>query len=52
MPLQSRFLTQLDVRSDKLLKLFEKRGGQIGKRLERTLAPMTQVRMNFWEIKY
>ncbi|CAL8240823.1 unnamed protein product [Gadus morhua 'NCC'] len=42
MPLQSRFLTQLDVRSDKLLKLFEKRGGQIGKRLERTLAPMTQ----------
>ncbi|CAL8393718.1 unnamed protein product [Gadus morhua 'NCC'] len=42
MPLQSRFRSQLDVRSDKLLKLFEKRGGQIGKRLERTLAPMTQ----------
>ena len=29
MPLQSRFLSQLDVLSDRLVKLFEKRGGQI-----------------------
>lgn len=42
-PLQSRFLSQLDVLSDKLLKLFEKRGGQIGKQLQSNLAHMTQV---------
>ncbi|KAM9354214.1 uncharacterized protein KZ484_012402 [Pholidichthys leucotaenia] len=37
-PLQSRFFSQLDVLSDKLLKLFEKRGGQIGKHLQSILA--------------
>ncbi|XP_028292864.1 uncharacterized protein LOC114455680 [Gouania willdenowi] len=42
MPLQSRFLSQLDVLSDKLLKLFEKRGGQLGKKLQNILAQMAQ----------
>lgn len=44
MPLQSRFLSQLDLLSDKLLKLFKNRGGQIGKRLQSILACMTEVR--------
>lgn len=44
MPLQSRFLSQLDMLSDKLIKLFENRGGQIGKRLKSMLARMTEVR--------
>ena len=44
MPLQSRFLSQLDILSDKLLKLFKNRGGQIDKRLENILACMTEVR--------
>ncbi|KAM9454161.1 B-cell receptor CD22-like [Clarias gariepinus] len=34
MPLQSRFLSQLDVLSDKILQLFVKRGGQIGRKLK------------------
>ncbi|XP_074551477.1 uncharacterized protein LOC141808698 isoform X2 [Halichoeres trimaculatus] len=42
-PLQSRFLSQLDVLSDKLLKPFEKRGGQIGKRLQSILTHMAEV---------
>ncbi|CAK6983604.1 uncharacterized protein LOC125905467 [Scomber scombrus] len=40
MPLQSRFLSQLDVHSEKLLKLFKNRGGQIGRRLGAIIAPM------------
>lgn len=44
MPLQSRFLSQLDMLSHKLLKLFNKRGGQIGKRLQSILTCMTEVR--------
>ncbi|XP_062868186.1 uncharacterized protein LOC134330846 [Trichomycterus rosablanca] len=42
MPLQSRFLSQLDVHSEKLMVLFKKRGGQIGKHLESIIAPMAQ----------
>ncbi|KAF1384391.1 hypothetical protein PFLUV_G00119650 [Perca fluviatilis] len=42
MPLQSRFLSQLDVLSDRLVKLFEKRGRQIGKRLQSIMADMSQ----------
>lgn len=32
-PLQSKFLSQLDLRSHNLTKLFKKRGGQLGERL-------------------
>ncbi|KAL6460119.1 hypothetical protein MHYP_G00174190 [Metynnis hypsauchen] len=42
MPLQSKFLSQLDVHSKKLMKLFKKRGGQIGRRLENIVAPMVE----------
>ncbi|XP_008278365.1 uncharacterized protein LOC103356092 [Stegastes partitus] len=42
MPLQSKFLSRLDVLSDRRLKLFEKRGGQIGKRLQSIVAHMSQ----------
>lgn len=45
MPMQSRFLSQLDVLSE---RLFEKRGGQIGKRLQSIMADMSQVRMHFF----
>ena len=50
LPLQSRALSQLDVLSDTLLKVFEKRGGQIGQRLNCIMSNMTQVRINFKEI--
>lgn len=43
----SKFLSQLDVLSEKLLKLFEKRGGQIGRKLQHILAHMAQVRELF-----
>ncbi|XP_051258074.1 uncharacterized protein LOC127364511 [Dicentrarchus labrax] len=42
MPLQSRFLSQLDVHSEKLLKMFKNRGGQIGRRLGGIIAPMDE----------
>ncbi|KAL7877244.1 hypothetical protein SRHO_G00038870 [Serrasalmus rhombeus] len=42
MPLQSKFLSQLDVHSKKLMKLFKKRGGQMGRRLENIVAPMVE----------
>ncbi|CAI5681570.1 unnamed protein product [Oreochromis niloticus] len=42
MPLQSRFLSQIDVLSDKLMKVFKTRGGQIGRRLQNILEPMAQ----------
>ncbi|XP_062257564.1 uncharacterized protein LOC133966602 [Platichthys flesus] len=42
MPLQSRFISQVDVLSDKLLKLFGKRGGQLGKLLQGILQNITQ----------
>lgn len=45
MPLQSRFLSQLDVHSEKLIKLFKNRGGQIGRRLGDIIAPMDEVSM-------
>ncbi|KAF3844179.1 hypothetical protein F7725_013520, partial [Dissostichus mawsoni] len=35
-------LYKLDVLSDKLLKIFEKRGGQIGQRLNCIMSNMTQ----------
>ncbi|XP_062314210.1 uncharacterized protein LOC134018336 [Osmerus eperlanus] len=38
-PLQSKFLSQLDLHSDKLMKLFEKRG-QLGERLKTIKAQM------------
>uniref|UniRef100_A0AAX7UBG9 Uncharacterized protein n=1 Tax=Astatotilapia calliptera TaxID=8154 RepID=A0AAX7UBG9_ASTCA len=47
MPLQSRFLSQIDVLSDKFIKVFKERGGQIGRRLQNILEPMAQVRKNF-----
>uniref|UniRef100_A0AAV2KAG7 Uncharacterized protein n=1 Tax=Knipowitschia caucasica TaxID=637954 RepID=A0AAV2KAG7_KNICA len=40
-PLQSRFLSQLDIFSNKLLALFKKRGGQIGKKLQELMKSMT-----------
>ncbi|CAL9704527.1 unnamed protein product [Knipowitschia caucasica] len=40
-PLQSRFLSQLDILSNKLLALFKKRGGQIGKKLQELMKSMT-----------
>ncbi|KAL7407602.1 hypothetical protein ABVT39_010973 [Epinephelus coioides] len=43
MPLQSRFLSQLDVHSEKLMKLFKNRGGQMGRCLESIVAPMAEV---------
>ncbi|XP_039650143.1 uncharacterized protein LOC120555500 [Perca fluviatilis] len=36
-PLQSKFLSQLDLHSDNLMKLFKKRGGQLGQRLKTSL---------------
>lgn len=41
-----------DLLSDKLLKLFEKRGGQIGKQLQSIMTHMTEVRMYFGKRKY
>ena len=42
MPLQYRFLSQLDVHSEKLIRLFKNRG-QIGRRLGSIIAPMDEV---------
>ncbi|KAL2099407.1 hypothetical protein ACEWY4_005887 [Coilia grayii] len=36
-PLQSKFLSQLDLYSEELLKIFQKKGGQVGKKLESVL---------------
>ncbi|XP_054597980.2 uncharacterized protein [Nothobranchius furzeri] len=41
LPLQSRFLSQLDILSPKLLALYKKRGGQIGKQLQSIMDHMT-----------
>ncbi len=43
MSLQSRFLSQIDLLSDKLLKVFQKRGGEMGRRLQTIMEPMAQV---------
>ncbi|KAL1250774.1 hypothetical protein QQF64_018570 [Cirrhinus molitorella] len=40
--LQSRFFLQIDMLSDKL-KVFQKRGGQMGRRLQTIMEPMAQV---------
>lgn len=42
-PLQSKFLSQLDLHSDVLTRLFQKRGGQLGRKLKRNIAPMADV---------
>ncbi|KAI2647583.1 Inner spore coat protein H [Labeo rohita] len=42
MSLQSRFLSQIDMLSDKLLKVFQKRGGQIGRRPQTIMEPMAE----------
>ncbi|KAK7883126.1 hypothetical protein WMY93_029300 [Mugilogobius chulae] len=42
LPLQSRFLSQLDILSSKLLALYKRRGGQIGKRLQSIMDRMTE----------
>ncbi|XP_037608700.1 uncharacterized protein LOC119478205 isoform X2 [Sebastes umbrosus] len=39
-PLQSKFLSQLDLYSDNLTRLFQKRGGQLGARLKTIIAQM------------
>lgn len=44
MPLQSILLSQIDVLPDKLIKVFKRRGGQIGRRLQNILEPTAQVR--------
>jgi hypothetical protein len=43
MPLQSRFISQIDLNSASLLRVFEKRSGQQGKKL-RDMAAMMTVR--------
>ncbi|XP_030586383.1 uncharacterized protein LOC115781106 isoform X2 [Archocentrus centrarchus] len=42
LPLQSRFLSQLDILSSKLIALYKKRGGLIGKRLKSIMDQMTE----------
>ncbi|KAJ7990927.1 hypothetical protein DPEC_G00291960 [Dallia pectoralis] len=39
-PLQSKFMSQLDVYSEKLLKMFQGRGGELGRRLKSVMAPI------------
>ncbi|KAL2091655.1 hypothetical protein ACEWY4_013918 [Coilia grayii] len=39
-PLQSKFLSQLDLHSDNLIRLFQKRGGQLGERLRAIVAEL------------
>ncbi|KAL7392335.1 hypothetical protein ABVT39_023167, partial [Epinephelus coioides] len=41
MPLQSRFLSQLDLLSERLLRVFAKRSGEQGKKLKDMAAMMT-----------
>ncbi|KAI7804916.1 hypothetical protein IRJ41_023569, partial [Triplophysa rosa] len=41
-PLQSKFLSQLDLHSDNLMKLFQQRGGQLAKRLQPIIAEMAE----------
>ncbi|KAF5894172.1 sterile alpha motif domain-containing protein 3-like isoform X1, partial [Clarias magur] len=42
LPLQSKFLSQLDRFSDDLLKVFLKKGGVIRKRIQDAMVPMSQ----------
>lgn len=44
MPLQSRFLSQLDLHTANLLKIFEKRSGQQGQKLK-DMSAMVTVRI-------
>lgn len=41
-PLQSKFLSQLDLHSGNLMKLFQKRG-QLGQRLKKVVAQMADL---------
>lgn len=41
MPLQSRFLSQLDLLSESLLRVFSQRSGEQGKKLKDIVAMMT-----------
>ncbi|KAI3351698.1 hypothetical protein L3Q82_020531, partial [Scortum barcoo] len=47
MPLQSRFLSQLDLLSESLLRVFAKRSGEQGKKLK-DIAPMMTVVAGDW----
>lgn len=42
-PLQSKFLSQLDLHSENLARLFEKRGGQLGEKLKRITAQIANA---------
>jgi len=41
--LQSGFYSRIDLLSDNLLKVFQKRGGQTGRRMQTIMEPMAQV---------
>lgn len=41
-PLQSKFLSQLDLHSDNLFKLFRQKGGQLARRLQTTIDQMAE----------
>ncbi|XP_041863711.1 uncharacterized protein LOC121653968 [Melanotaenia boesemani] len=40
-PLQSKFMSQLDIYSENLSRLFQKRGGQVGQRLKAVIVKMS-----------
>lgn len=42
-PLQSKFLSQLDLHSENLTQLFQKRGGQLGGKLKRIAAQIANA---------
>lgn len=46
MLLQSRFLSQLDIHTDKMIKLFKKRGGVIGTKLKHILENIEKARVD------
>ncbi len=56
MPLQSKFLSQLDLYCDDLVKIFQKRGGQTGRKLPSMLegidvskgAPLPALEVNLF----
>ncbi|KAF6738705.1 hypothetical protein FQA47_006310 [Oryzias melastigma] len=50
MLLQSRFLSQLDIHTDKMIKLFKKRGGVIGTKLKHILENIEKARTENTEV--
>ncbi len=50
LPLQTKFLSQLDRFSDDLLKVFTKKGGVIRKRIQDVMVPMSQVVFSLFKI--